>query len=176
MNNSECAVKMLSKEFLRRTQKVARVFIERDFLNNNTQCQFLPRFYDSFMDAHYVYVVMEYIANGTLSDIIAKLNENARRAENTDNNTEQEKRLEALKKSIINQNTQNKTSNGVKHGLSREVIQFYAAQLVLTLEYLQKYNYVHRDLKPGNIMIDQDYYIKLIDFGESVVFDSTENE
>jgi len=54
------------------------------------------------MDAHYVYVVMEYIANGTLSDIIAKLNENARRAENTDNNTEQEKRLEALKKSIIN--------------------------------------------------------------------------
>ena len=56
-------------------------------------------------------------------------------------------------------------------GMPKEFVQFYAAQLVLTLEYLQASNVAHRDFKPANIMLDSRSYIKLIDFGEAKIVD-----
>lgn len=44
---------------------------------------------------------------------------------------------------------------------------FYAAQLVLALEYLHYVGVVHRDLKPENLMLDEFGYIKVTDFGFS---------
>ena len=35
------------------------------------------------------------------------------------------------------------------------------------MEYMQQENVMHRDLKPGNIMIDSNYNIKIIDFGDA---------
>ncbi|XP_031344035.1 cAMP-dependent protein kinase catalytic subunit alpha-like [Photinus pyralis] len=42
---------------------------------------------------------------------------------------------------------------------------FYAAQVLLTLEYLHEMDLIYRDLKPENILIDPDGYIKVTDFG-----------
>ncbi|CAD5212647.1 unnamed protein product [Bursaphelenchus okinawaensis] len=42
---------------------------------------------------------------------------------------------------------------------------FFAAQLVLAIDYLHCGGMAYRDLKPENIMMDRDGYIKLIDFG-----------
>ncbi len=48
---------------------------------------------------------------------------------------------------------------------SENVVKFYAAQLVLAIGVLHKHKIVHRDLKPENVLIGQDGYIKLADFG-----------
>ena len=43
--------------------------------------------------------------------------------------------------------------------------QFYAACVVLAFEYLQARHYVYRDLKPENLLVDTDGYVKVADFG-----------
>jgi serine/threonine protein kinase len=44
---------------------------------------------------------------------------------------------------------------------------FYAAQVILALEFLHKKKIIYRDLKPENILMDKNGYIKLSDFGLS---------
>lgn len=54
--------------------------------------------------------------------------------------------------------------------LSRKLVHKFAAELVVALGYLREMRILHRDLKPGNIVLDKDYHMKLIDFGSSKVF------
>lgn len=48
-----------------------------------------------------------------------------------------------------------------------DLVKVLMAQLVNFMEYMQQENVMHRDLKPGNIMIDSNYNIKIIDFGDA---------
>ena len=42
---------------------------------------------------------------------------------------------------------------------------FYAANVLLALQHLHRKGIVYRDLKPENLLMDRDGYIKIADFG-----------
>ena len=46
-----------------------------------------------------------------------------------------------------------------------DTAKFYAAQLVMALQYLHADNIIYRGLVPDNLLIDRSGYIKLVDFG-----------
>ncbi len=50
-------------------------------------------------------------------------------------------------------------------GFTTETTQFYAAGLILILEYLHSRNIAYRDVKPENILVGVDGYVKCVDFG-----------
>jgi 3-phosphoinositide dependent protein kinase-1 len=55
----------------------------------------------------------------------------------------------------------------LQNKLSVATAQFYAAEIVLMLEYLRNEGVVHRDLKPENLLLTKDGHLKLTDFGSA---------
>ncbi len=49
--------------------------------------------------------------------------------------------------------------------LSESMAQFYIAEMVLAIESIHKLGYVHRDIKPDNVLLDTAGHIRLADFG-----------
>ncbi|BDA45583.1 probable 3-phosphoinositide-dependent protein kinase 1 at N-terminal half [Coccomyxa sp. Obi] len=54
-----------------------------------------------------------------------------------------------------------------KGRLSLEDARFYAAEIVLILEYLRQQQVIHRDLKPENLLINAKGHLQLVDFGSA---------
>jgi len=49
--------------------------------------------------------------------------------------------------------------------LPESVVQLYAAEIFLALEYLHRNDIAYRDLKPENVVLDSKGHIRLVDFG-----------
>lgn len=48
---------------------------------------------------------------------------------------------------------------------SEEATRFFIAETVLAIDSIHKLNYIHRDIKPDNLLLDKNGHIKLSDFG-----------
>jgi serine/threonine kinase 38 len=49
--------------------------------------------------------------------------------------------------------------------LTEEESRFYIAETILAVKSVHEMNYIHRDLKPDNLLIGSDGHVKLSDFG-----------
>jgi Serine/threonine protein kinase len=49
--------------------------------------------------------------------------------------------------------------------LPEEEARFYIAETILAVDSVHKLSYIHRDIKPDNVLIDKYGHIKLSDFG-----------
>lgn len=65
-NGQKYAVKEVFKEFLIQHEKIKAIFRERDILFNSKDCKSLPKFYHTFNEEDYLYLVMEFVDRGTL--------------------------------------------------------------------------------------------------------------
>ncbi|XP_078176467.1 uncharacterized protein LOC144569869 isoform X1 [Carex rostrata] len=59
-----------------------------------------------------------------------------------------------------------------KDTLTEEEARFYVAETVLAIESIHKHNYIHRDIKPDNLLLDKQGHLKLSDFGLCKPLDS----
>ncbi|KAF6983002.1 hypothetical protein CFC21_001306 [Triticum aestivum] len=57
--------------------------------------------------------------------------------------------------------------------LTENVARFYIAETVLAIESIHKHNYIHRDIKPDNLLLDKNGHMKLSDFGLCKPIDCT---
>lgn len=49
--------------------------------------------------------------------------------------------------------------------LTEEDARFYIAEMVVAIDTIHKLGFIHRDVKPDNLLIDKDGHLKLSDFG-----------
>ena len=49
--------------------------------------------------------------------------------------------------------------------LTMDVVRMYVNHILCGLKYIHSCAVLHRDLKPGNILLDKYYQIKICDFG-----------
>ncbi|TFK71652.1 Pkinase-domain-containing protein [Pluteus cervinus] len=60
--------------------------------------------------------------------------------------------------------------------LTNEHVQYFLYQILRGMKYIHSASVIHRDLKPGNLLVNADCELKICDFGLSRGFDSTPDE
>eukprot|EP00798_Chlamydomonas_sp_ICE-L_P014176 gene14176-20143_t len=134
------------------------VFCEQAITKNVTH-PFCMRQYASFQDKYHLYFLFDLMPGGDLMDVLVAEAKVIRR------------RVPQAGWQVACLAPQVKMLQGMNEDLAK----YYTASLVLALDYLHQNSIVYRDLKPENVLIDSQGYVKLGDFGFAKVLDGANN-
>jgi len=122
------AMKKLKKAKMIEKDQVAHVRAERNALADAESTYddnpWVTRLYYSFQDAHYLYLIMEFVPGGDMMTHLIKFDT-----------------------------------------FTEDQTKFYIAETVIAINSIHQLNYIHRDIKPDNLLLDKKGHIKLSDFG-----------
>ncbi|PNW74512.1 hypothetical protein CHLRE_12g493250v5 [Chlamydomonas reinhardtii] len=125
------------------------VFCEQH-ITRNIAHPFCLRQYASFQDKANLYMLFDLMPGGDLMDVLVA-------------------EAKVIKYPVADKNSLRKGCLAPKmkmwQGMEEPMSKFYIASIVLALEYLHDNSIAFRDLKPENVLIDGQGYVKLGDFG-----------
>ena len=61
-------------------------------------------------------------------------------------------------------------------GIPEDQARVILSEVVVALQHMHKYGYIHRDVKVENIMLDAEGHVKLVDYGLAIEFNGDEHE
>ncbi|KAF9581611.1 Rho-associated protein kinase 2 [Lunasporangiospora selenospora] len=159
------AMKTLNKMYIL-SQKDKILYMEERHVLAITS-EWFPTLYAAFQDEVNLYLVMEYAPGGDLYSILDKKQDELNKTqtplgeegaqENGDSGAEEEEEEEEEEDTT----------------LSEDEVRFYIAEIILAVAELHKNQYIHRDLKPQNILLDATGHIMLADFGACARLDDS---
>ncbi|KAF9175522.1 Serine/threonine-protein kinase MRCK alpha [Mortierella sp. AD010] len=119
--------------------------------------EWFPTLHAAFQDEINLYLVMEYASGGDLYSILDKKQDELNK-QGSGGSAE------------ANQDTDDDDEDTT---LNEDEIRFYIAEIILAVSELHQNNYIHRDLKPQNILLDATGHIMLADFGACARLDAS---
>ncbi|KAK3823587.1 MAG: hypothetical protein J3Q66DRAFT_145336 [Benniella sp.] len=154
------AMKTLNKMYILSQKDKILYMEERQVLAITSE--WFPTLHAAFQDEVNLYLVMDFAPGGDLYSILDKKQDELNKANGL---------TEASQSNGKDENDDEDDDEDTT--LTEDEIRFYIAEIVLAVAELHRNSYIHRDLKPQNILLDATGHILLADFGACARLDAS---
>lgn len=174
-NDKVYALKIMKKI---EVYKIIQHVIQESTISGTLINEFCTRKYASFQDDKRLYQILEYMPSNLASQVKASGSQGSPDHNKPITKTKQEDLpccnpalsvcrflLYSLQAPCCFLFRHNKNNPKQSVGFHEYIAKFYCGCIILGLEYLHSQNIIYRDLKPENVLIDEEGYARLSDFG-----------